>query len=237
MILVIAERHDHAALWLARRLSARAAGRVAMVTPLQLVCSTSIAHRLSTAGSSSAFVLADGTRLDLDAVSGVVNRMAAMPMAHLASASAADRDYAASEWHAFLLGWLASLACPVLNPPAPEWLAGALHSSLAATQLALAAGLAVEADHAGTMAEPDPSAERVAETTHFACCGQLVGPILEPAAREAILSFAHAYGAPLLQVETAAGGGRRQFLRATSFPDFTRGGSALVNAIERALAA
>lgn len=241
MILIIADRHDHAAQWLADRLSARSprtGRRVALVTPLQLACSTRIVHRLSTGACSASFDLADGTRLDFAAVTGVINRMAAMPTGQLASASPQDRDYAEGEWHAFLLGWLASLPCPVLNPPSPEWLAGTSRSVLATRHLAAAAGLAIEAGAADDPAMLEPSMSHPAGTAHFACEGQLVGPIVDRATREAMLTFAAAYGSPLLQIDTAPDErGARRLVGATVLVDFARGGPALVAAIERALAA
>ena len=77
----------------------------------------------------------------MSAVQGMINRIRAVPTAHLHAADAAERDYAASELHAFLLGWLASFDCPMLNPPAPELLAGPSHSRLSALHFAAIAGL------------------------------------------------------------------------------------------------
>ena len=56
----------------------------------------------------------------MSAVQGMINRIRAVPTAHLHAADVAERDYAACELHAFLLGWLASFDCPMLNPPAPD---------------------------------------------------------------------------------------------------------------------
>ena len=57
-------------------------------------------------------------------IAGVVTRLPAVTPAELPQVHADDRAYAASEMHAFLLAWLQSLRCPVLNRPHPGSLAG-----------------------------------------------------------------------------------------------------------------
>lgn len=82
-------------------------------------------------------LLRDGSVLDSGGLAGVFNRLRWVPPAPFADAR--DRDYSVSELSALLLGWLAGLACPVVNPPfpggwpspatAPVW-AGALAASV-----------------------------------------------------------------------------------------------------------
>ena len=124
MILIIAEPVDAAALWLRPRLAARLASTVSIVTPMQLVCSRRILHRLSTGGASSRFVLANGQTIEGAALVGVVNRLGTLPTAHLASAPPRERIYARDELYAFILGWLSSLECPAINRPEPNFLGG-----------------------------------------------------------------------------------------------------------------
>src|SRR4051794_32302150 len=70
MILIIAEPTDWPALWLRARLAARVAVRVAIVTPTQLVCSSQIVHRISSQGTSSRFLQANGQAIESAGLSG-----------------------------------------------------------------------------------------------------------------------------------------------------------------------
>ena len=63
-------------------------------------------------------------------IRGVVTRMPAAAPAELEHVHEVDRSYATSEMQAFLLAWLSSLRCPVLNRPTPESLCGlSLHAA------------------------------------------------------------------------------------------------------------
>ena len=222
MILIIAEPFDAAALWLCTSLSATTRIPVRVVTPSQLAYAPSATHRLSSDTADVAFALADGSLIRSAELNGVVNRMSAIPQAHLARADPADRAYAAGELHAFTLGWLATLPCPVFNPPAPEALAGAWHSEMATQQLAAIAGL--------------PPLASPATDTHFVLDGQVIGLLLPAVQRDALIQFAHLWGGRMVQIETSTAGGMRYFVAATSLVDFRRGGALLVRALAKVLA-
>jgi hypothetical protein len=57
-------------------------------------------------------------------LTGVITRLASVTPADLPHIDPADRTYVAQEMHAFLLAWLHTLPCPVLNRPTPVCLAG-----------------------------------------------------------------------------------------------------------------
>jgi len=59
-----------------------------------------------------------------DEIRGVVSRLWAVTAAEAPFMHEEDRAYACAEMHAFLLAFLTSLSCPLLNRPAPESLAG-----------------------------------------------------------------------------------------------------------------
>jgi hypothetical protein len=234
-LLILANPDDRAALWLRGALVSLADMPVQVLTPTRLVCARSITHRLPSPSGDFRFEFADGDVLLAGEIVGLVNRMTALPTAHLEFA-AADRAYAEAELHAFLLGWLGSLACPMLNPPAPESLAGAWHSDVAALHLAALAGLdcasaSVDAD---TPLEP---ARATAEMVHFVLDGRVIGPILPARDRDSLLQFAHLWGTRLLQVETARQRGKLTYVAASAVPHYSLGGHALVRAMAEVLLA
>lgn len=57
-------------------------------------------------------------------LAGVITRLAFVTPADLPHIDPSDRPYVAQEMHAFLVAWLHTLRCPVLNRPTPTCLAG-----------------------------------------------------------------------------------------------------------------
>lgn len=225
MILIIAEPGDTPAYWLRERLCHHVAVAVAMVTPTQLACSRSMEHRLSTSSSSSRFALVSGVEVASGELTAVVNRLGAVPTAQFARASASDREYAAQELHAFLLGWLASMERPVLNRPTPASLSGGWHGALELEHLAAHCGL------------PTGSASaKFPVRSHFALDGRLFGPIVPADTRDALLQLAALYGSELLQLDVAVGEAGPKLVRVDSLVDYRLGGELLVRAIARRLA-
>ena len=120
MILVVAGRFSAGASDLAARWTAQ--GRqVALVT-----CADLSARGWNyLAGSPDRLAaVAGGQVLPVESISGVLNYLPIIGEADLSHIVAADRAYVATEMTAFLLAWLASLPCPVLNRPAPGCLTG-----------------------------------------------------------------------------------------------------------------
>lgn len=238
MILVIAARDDAPGLALAAALRAEGAA-VQHVTPERLVWARGLRHELSDAGSRVALELADGTRIDSAALSGVVNRMTDLPLAHLAQASPDDRDYARNEWHAAMLGLLATLPCPLVNPPHPSSLCGAWHGPMVAAQFAATAGLSAlpeirDSGAGGSPRAASPAAGGPAHR-HVAFDGRLHGPLLPARERDALLHVAHLWGARLLELRTARLPQGRCLIDATPLADPGIGGAPLRAALRKAL--
>lgn len=236
MILVLADAHDAPANWLAVRL--RAAGlAVVRLSPVQLVLARRIVHRLSDARSELSFDLPRG-RLVAGALAGVINRMREVPLPHLAHAAPQDRDYAAAEWHAAFMGFLASLPCPVVNPPSSGSLCGPEPSPFELAQHATIAGLAqpelrLSAATGPSGAGVDPASGDEAPCWHVALSGRLFGPMVPAADRDRLLHVAHRIGAPLITLCSARHPGGRMLLAATSSGDLRAGGAALVAEVAR----
>ena len=95
------------------------------------------------AGAAPGHAVIDGQMIATREIRAVITRIPAVGEAELAHVHEEDRRYAVAEMQAFLLAWLMSLKCPVLNRPSPSNLAGPLWSSAQwvqrARRLALAA--------------------------------------------------------------------------------------------------
>jgi hypothetical protein len=73
-------------------------------------------------GSSSAGI--GGTVIPVGAVTAVLTRRPWVFPEELTHIAVADREYVAAEMSAFLVAWLSSLTCPVINRPTPMCLSG-----------------------------------------------------------------------------------------------------------------
>lgn len=240
MILFIAEPGDFSALWLVAWLRDQTSVEIRVVTPLQLACAQEIAFEMSSRTAHSCFRLSVDDTLDSAKMCGVVNRMAVVPGAIAERAANADRQYATDELHAFFLGWLASLECPVLNPPSPECLSGPWHSDIVCRAMASEAGLGPDGLRLRIEDEP-PMAESqpvpASATRHFVLDSRLIGPLVSARTRDALIQFAQLWGGRLLQVDTVSMGDRRAIHSATSLVDFRSGGPLLARAVLTALEA
>ncbi|KQU61645.1 hypothetical protein ASG67_00135 [Sphingomonas sp. Leaf339] len=242
MILIIARPDDVAALWLHAAIRAFVTVPVRLLTPAALVYTPSIVHRMATGSTDWRVSLRDDTSIGCTDVTGIVNRLTAAPNDHFARAGAGERAYAESELHAFLLGWLGSMNCPVLNPPAPEGLAGVWHDVVGAWQRATMAGFACDpvdlSPDRPLPTLPQLRSSAIDEgTTHFVLDDQVIGPHLSRTDRDAMLHLARSWGTRLIQIDTRDDAGRPTFVTATSLPHYPMGGGLLVRAMARALTA
>lgn len=152
--LVIADPQDGGAARVTRRLSAlHGAQRVLQVSPTALSRSKWL-HTISPGGVCHTTIgLPDGRTLDDRDIRSALNRITSPPFVPaFTTASVKDRDYAAAEFQALLISWLASLGSRVISPAGPGLLTGAYGPSLSWIGYAVAAGLNV---HVPTMATPD----------------------------------------------------------------------------------
>ena len=121
MHVVVASRNDPAAQALAARWASRHGCEVALLTGADLSVA-GWSHRVGAPDQSVAVL--EGRRIRPGDIDGVLTRLAYVAPDELPHIAEGDRAYAAQEMTAFLLSWLSSLACPVLNPPWPDCLAG-----------------------------------------------------------------------------------------------------------------
>lgn len=143
-------------------------------------------------------------------IRAVITRMPAVAPAELVHVHEDDRMYAASEIGAFLLAWLSSLRCPVLNRPEPcnlggrawtmaDWITCARSIGVAAAPLSLCTSPDAPADPTRTRVDAATPAVDVVGTRAFLIGGREAGPddarLAEPS-----IALARAASVELLRV-------------------------------------
>jgi hypothetical protein len=116
--MIVASQRDRAARILAHRW--RALGAV-LVTSSDL---SAVGWRDHVGRHAPATARVDGRVVPADAITGVLIRLFAIDERELTHIVQDDRAYVAQEMTAFLVSWLSSLSCPMLNRPTPGCLAG-----------------------------------------------------------------------------------------------------------------
>jgi hypothetical protein len=117
VVLVVTSRRDAAATALA----ANDGAAVRLMTPDDL-SQEGWTFRLNDPAGGTARL--GGSAVPVADIAGVVTRLPAVTAHDLPHIAADDRGYVAVEMNAFLLAWLTSLPCPVVNRPTPLCLAG-----------------------------------------------------------------------------------------------------------------
>jgi hypothetical protein len=154
MLIILASRSDASAAALARRWHEHGA---------QVVTCEALSRRgwvFDPATPTRGMLVVGDEPVPVRSVRGAVSLLSAVHPCELPHVVAQDREYVASEMMAFLVAWLSSLPCPVLNRPSPLCLAGPhLRREQwlwAATRVGLPARWeSTAAHHAGCGAGPD----------------------------------------------------------------------------------
>jgi len=123
MFAVVAYKHDAAARAFVERCLADGE-EAALLTSADL----SRPGWLYIGGAVSGRAVIDGLLIANHDIRAVITRVPALDEAELMHVHQEDRKYAVAEMQAFLLAWLTSLECPVLNRPSPSNLGGPLWS-------------------------------------------------------------------------------------------------------------
>ena len=238
MWLVLCATNDLAALWAARGLGARGLQPLEIVTGEVLAYNQRFAHRLTAGQPDVQITLTDGRVVDSATVRGTLNRLQFVPSAHLSGANAADRQYAEQELFALYLSWLHGLPGIMLNRPMPHGLSGAWRHPSEWVWLAAQAGLLtmpyqqsdwLEAPSSNALARNSARTIIVVKNT---CCG----PTAPPSVAAGCLRLAQLSGTSVLGLDFhLAPSGDWVFTGATPMPDLRLGGSALLDALARAL--
>jgi hypothetical protein len=118
MIVVVASRHDQSAKTFVTKQSDRCVG----LLTCEDLSTTGWQYYLNNIDASRAVV--SGEIVSCAHIKGVLTRRPAIIKEELQHIEPEDRQYVAAEMHAFLLAWLSSLRCPVINLPAGTSLSG-----------------------------------------------------------------------------------------------------------------
>lgn len=235
---------DASAVWVYQRLRARGRAPVGLLFVETLAgAAVRWEHRVGERGVALTLTTADGDVLRGADIGAALNRVAAAPLAVLAAADPADREYARSELSAFAASWLRSLSATVLNDPDPHGLCGRWRRPLEWRALGARAGMRC-APLVLDSAEPD-SVRRAdvgdgPTVTVLAVDGRMLhsgvpAELQRSCARLTELSGARVLGLRFAGIDPRRGGW--SFLDATPYPDLSLAGEAGVAALEAALAA
>jgi hypothetical protein len=157
----------------------------------------------------------NGRLVNVRSIDAVVTRLSWVTPRDVSSEIAAlDREYAASEISAFLLAWLTSLSCPVVNRPTPRCLAGPHRRPQEWVHTAAQLGIRVRPWRLSEQPLADlPSVSVVAKT----CFGEMDDLLKQQAAR-----LAEAAGATLLNVYFSSPLADAEFVSADMWPDLSQ---------------
>jgi hypothetical protein len=141
MIVVVAAQWDQSARAFASRWAAH---NVHVLTPPDL----SVAGWCQVVGVPGRWMaVVEGVVLPQEEITGVLVRLPAVVEEALPAITAEDRSYVAAEMTAFMLFWLSSLRCPVLNRPTPAYLPGPHWRRESWVRAAAVAGIPVQPVH------------------------------------------------------------------------------------------
>jgi hypothetical protein len=116
MLLVLASKWDEQAAQLTQ-----SCDNVRLFTPDDLSVD---GWRFCSSNPDQGVAVTAGECIPTREITGVFTRLPCVMPHELLRIVPNDRDYAAAEMHAFLVAWLSTLRCPVVNRPTPGCLAG-----------------------------------------------------------------------------------------------------------------
>jgi hypothetical protein len=150
-------------------------------------------------------------------IDGVLTRMPCVHEQELNHIVPSDRQYVASEMTAFLLAWLSSLACPVLNRPTPDSLGGPGWRQEGWVHLASRLGISIAAVRRNVSTRKDDTEEQSACEVIVAgdqCFGEAAPRLVENARM-----LAKAAGTDLLSVRFSGAATDSVFVSASPWPN------------------
>jgi hypothetical protein len=227
---VVCSVTDPSGPWARAALERRGLAGVRLVTEDEIAYSTRLVHRQSSGSTTTEITLPDGAVLGPD-LHAVLNRVVAVPSAHLAGSQQLDRDYALQEMYALLTSVLASLP-GVVNAAGPRGLAGPWLGDAEWFCEAARAGLPGvglrSAQPVSDLVEPDRSVLVIG--AQVLPVGRPGVSVSEPVAR-GCRALAERVGARVLGVDFVAGDAGWLFVRANPVPDLRWGGEPVAVAL------
>jgi hypothetical protein len=243
MWLVICGSDDAAALWAIEGLKQRGLEPLRVLYSDALLHGVRWEHRLNGQEVFTEVTLPCGQMVRSSELSGVLNRVSALPPASLLLMQPSDRHYATHEFQALFLSWLQAIPAPVLNRPTPFGLSGRLRHVSEWIWLAANSGLRVDSYRQSSNelpAEWGAHVRLVAPGTPLSTLivvgDSVVGPAAPPHVEKGCKQLSQSSGAPLLGVEfTTDGDENWTFAGVSTQPDLRLGGEPLLDALVLAL--
>jgi hypothetical protein len=214
MIIVVASCRDERARTLVTR---QGTDRVALLTCADLSV-PGWRHYSAAAGASVAVIA--GRPVPVEDITGVVTCLPSVSEFELLHIVPADRAYVAAEMTAFLLSWLSSLSCPVVNRPSPVCLTGPYWRPEQWAHAASRAGMRVQPVHRRVAVSPEATfalAEGITVTVVGERCLGQASPSVMNGAR----CLAKVANADVLTVRLSDTGPGATFLGADPCPDLS----------------
>ncbi len=213
MLVIVASRHDG----VARRLADRWAAHGAALLTCEDLSTAGWCHPVGVAGRSTAVV--GGRVVAAEEITGVLTRRPYVVEQELGHIVPADRAYVAWEMTAFLLSWLSSLECPILNRPTPSGLSGPNWWPEQWAYAAARFGLPVRPVRRRVVGQHDaPAATDPPPLTVTVVGERCIGPV-DPALAAQARRFARAVGVDLLAVHFSGPEPGAEFIGANLWPD------------------
>ena len=215
--VVIASRTDAAAAHFA----AGAGSLVRMMTPADLSQPGWSLHFPGT-GPSTAVIA--GEPVASGTIAGVLTRLPAVTEHDLPHIIAADRAYVAVEMTAFLLAWLTSLSCPLVNRPSAQCLSGPYWREAQWIRAANRLGIPAVPAMLGTRRTRRVHDEGEDGTTSVVVIGRQHVGTADPVLVAHAHALADAAGVELLSVRFDGEGPSARFVAASMWPDLDDAG-------------
>jgi hypothetical protein len=175
--------------------------------------------RFEMPAAGASMLIAGGRALASSDISGVLTRLSGVYGMELDHVAAEDRSYVSSEMTAFLLAWLSSLTCPVLNRPTPSGICGPNWRIENWIHLAAGLGIPVKGVRRSTsLASSDETPGGIPVTIVGEQCLGDVHPSLADYARR----LAAAAGVDLLEVRYTSAEHDGRLQNVTLWPDVSR---------------
>jgi hypothetical protein len=239
MYLALCSTLDIPAQWAYQHLAA-AGLDIRLVTAEMLESATQWEHQVDSRTDSISFALPHGQVIRGTDIQGVLNRLMTPSQNLMGRVVPADRDYALQEVSAFYLSWLNSLACPMLNRPTPQGLAGRWFHLSELSLFAHQAGLAsFTYRHTGNTApeagyQSSPDLKKSAQVVILD--NEIFGANLPAAVGDGCRNLARLLRTRLLGIDfTSTPQDPWTFCFASPVPDLQLGGVRLIEGLARTL--
>lgn len=216
MLVVVASRSDSAAKALVERWTDYDA---ALLTCDDLSCS---GWRYAPDAPDKSRAVVSRTVVDAREITGILNCLPAVSEAELSHVAEEDRTYIAAEMNAFLVPWMYSLSCPVLNRPVPNCLVGPNWRTEEWILMAARLGISTRSIHHRVTCDEVSSSEVVEECAEVIVVGDHCFGDVAQELRDAARQLAEAASVSLLSVYFTGPDSNARFLGTNLRPDLSQ---------------